>query len=85
MPNYEEWDTRDAWTMIAIRQNVKNPVGLSMKTTGTAAQAWKYLEDRYMTSTDLARVYAQRDLRGCIMAKGDDFPTHIANLNVKHQ
>jgi hypothetical protein len=83
-PSWEEWDTRDAWCHIAIRQNVKNPVGLGLKTDGTAAEAWKSLADRYKTTTDLARVYAQRELRGLRMNDGDDFPTHLADLHTKH-
>ncbi|KAF8961573.1 hypothetical protein BDZ97DRAFT_1664032, partial [Flammula alnicola] len=45
-PSWEEWDARDAWCHIAIRQNVKNAVGLGVKTDGTAAEAWKSITDR---------------------------------------
>ncbi|KAG6851779.1 hypothetical protein C0991_006215, partial [Blastosporella zonata] len=84
-PSYEEWDTRDAWAMIAIRQNIKNPIGLGVKTDGSAAEAWASLESRYKTSNDLARVYAQRELRALCMNEGNDFSAHLANLHVKHQ
>jgi hypothetical protein len=84
-PTWEEWDTRDAWCHIAIRQNVKNPTGLGLKTDGSAAEAWKSLKDRYQTSTDLARVYAQRELRSARLNDGDDFPMHLADLHTKHK
>ncbi|PPQ91523.1 hypothetical protein CVT25_008791 [Psilocybe cyanescens] len=84
-PSAEEWDMRDAWCLLAICQNVKNAVGLGLKTSGTAADVWKSLEDRYNTSSDLARVYAQRELRGVTMSDGDNFQTHLSTLHVKHK
>ena len=38
-PSWEEWDARDPWCLIAIKQNVKNTVGLGIKMDGTAADA----------------------------------------------
>ncbi|PPQ72484.1 hypothetical protein CVT25_000136 [Psilocybe cyanescens] len=84
-PSAEEWDARDAWCLLAICQNVKNAVGLGLKTNGTAAEAWKSLEDRYNLSSDLARVYAQRELRAVIMTDGEDFRTHLSTLHIKHK
>ncbi|KAG6851884.1 hypothetical protein C0991_005246 [Blastosporella zonata] len=52
--SFKEWDIHNAWTLIAICQNIKNPIGLGVKTDGTAADAWKSLKDCYKTSTDLA-------------------------------
>ncbi|KAF9466222.1 hypothetical protein BDZ94DRAFT_1158464, partial [Collybia nuda] len=39
-PSSDEWETRDAWALGLIVFNVKNPIGLGVKTDGTAAQAW---------------------------------------------
>lgn len=84
-PSAEEWDARDAWCMLAIRQNVKNPIGLGLRTDGTAAEAWASLEKRYNNSNDLARAYAQRELRSLKLEEGGDYQEHIANLLAKHQ
>lgn len=84
-PCPDEWDARDAWCLVAIIQNVKNPIGIGLKTDGTAAEAWKLLSDRYKTTTDLARVYAQRELRGTRMDEGDNFLAHLSNLHTKHK
>lgn len=83
-PSWDEWDARDAWCLMAICQNVKNAVGLGIKTDSTAAVAWKSITTRYKTSTDLARVYAQRELRSKRLNEGDDLIAHIADLHTKH-
>ncbi|KAG6847200.1 hypothetical protein C0991_002253 [Blastosporella zonata] len=71
--------------MIAIHQNIKNPIGLGVKTDRTTAEAWASLESRYKTSNDLARVYVQHELRALRMNEDDNFSAHLANLHVKHQ
>ncbi|KAJ7762923.1 hypothetical protein B0H16DRAFT_1805666, partial [Mycena metata] len=42
-PSYEEWQHRDAIATALLVLNVKNPVGLGLKTDGTAAQAMQSL------------------------------------------
>lgn len=83
-PSWTEWDSRDAWCLMVICQNVKNTIGLGLKTDGTAAEAWKSLTTHYKTSTDLARVYAQRELRSKCLNEGEDFTAHVADLHTKH-
>ncbi|KAF8166057.1 hypothetical protein BJ912DRAFT_826150, partial [Pholiota molesta] len=40
-PSYNEWRQRNNWTKGLITLNVKNAVGLGIKTDGTAAEAYK--------------------------------------------
>ncbi|KAJ6487499.1 hypothetical protein C8R47DRAFT_979107, partial [Mycena vitilis] len=42
-PSLEEWTHRDAIGLALLVLNVKNPVGLGLKTDGTAAQAMQSL------------------------------------------
>ncbi|TFK39164.1 hypothetical protein BDQ12DRAFT_578727, partial [Crucibulum laeve] len=42
-PNQEEWDQRNAYTQGMVTLNIKNPIGLGVKTDGTAAETWKSL------------------------------------------
>ncbi|KAJ7170660.1 hypothetical protein C8R43DRAFT_847165, partial [Mycena crocata] len=42
-PSREEWTHRDAMATAMILLNVKNPVGLGLKTDGTAAEAMQSL------------------------------------------
>ncbi|KAJ7083467.1 hypothetical protein C8R44DRAFT_652188, partial [Mycena epipterygia] len=42
-PSYEEWMHRDAIATALLILNVKNPVGLGLKTDGTAAEALESL------------------------------------------
>ncbi|KAF8171154.1 hypothetical protein BJ912DRAFT_819832, partial [Pholiota molesta] len=39
-PSYNEWRQRNNWTKGLITLNVKNAVGLGVKTDGTAAEAY---------------------------------------------
>lgn len=52
---------------------------------GTAADAWKSLVGRYQKSTDLTRVYAQRELRSARLGEGEDFVAHMSDLHTKHR
>ncbi len=52
---------------------------------GTAAEAWASLVGRYQKLTDLARVYAQRELRSVHLGEGEDFVAHMADLHTKHK
>ncbi len=53
--------------------------------TWSQDRRWKSLTTRYKTSTDLARVYAQRELRSKRLNEGEDFTAHVADLHTKHR
>ncbi|CAA7267101.1 unnamed protein product [Cyclocybe aegerita] len=82
-PTAEEWDIRDAWAMGLLTWNVKNVVGLGVKTDGMVAQAWTSLKSQYETTSDLAAVLADTELHLIKFHNGDNLPTHIANLRSK--
>ncbi|KAJ7616573.1 hypothetical protein FB45DRAFT_709304, partial [Roridomyces roridus] len=42
-PNSDEWKHRDAMAKAMIVLNVKDPIGLGLKTDGSAAEAWSSL------------------------------------------
>ncbi|KAF9456394.1 hypothetical protein BDZ94DRAFT_1121563, partial [Collybia nuda] len=42
-PSQDEWEACDAWAMGLIVFNTKNPIGLGVRTEGTAAEAWTSL------------------------------------------
>ncbi|CAA7270906.1 unnamed protein product [Cyclocybe aegerita] len=79
-PTAEEWNIHNAWAMGLLTWNVKNAVGLGVKTDGTAAQAWTSLKLQYKTTSDLAAVLADTELRLIKFHDSDNLPTHIANL-----
>ncbi|CAA7270336.1 unnamed protein product [Cyclocybe aegerita] len=82
-PSTEEWDTCDAWAMGLITWNVKNTVGLGVKTNRMAAQAWTSLKLQYETTSDLTAVLADTKLCQIKLCDSDDLHTHIANLRSK--
>ena len=84
-PTAEEWDARDAWALSLIINNCKNPIGLGIKMSGTAADAWKALTDGYGTVSTLAAMGAENWLRATMYADGADFAIHLADLCTRWQ
>ena len=58
-PSEDEWDSRDNWVRGLLLYNTKNPVGLEIKTRGTAAESWASYVERYEVSTKMARLAAE--------------------------
>ncbi|KAF7371605.1 Retrovirus-related pol polyprotein [Mycena venus] len=52
-PSLEEWIYRDGVATSILILNVKDPVGLGLKTDGTAREAWQLLEDIYGRVSDI--------------------------------
>jgi len=46
-PSFEEWHHRDGLATSLLTLNVKDPVGIGLKTDGTAREAWLSLESVY--------------------------------------
>jgi hypothetical protein len=82
-PSLDEWTIRDAWAMGLLLYNCTNPIGLGMKSDGTAAEAWKSLKDLYAVQSTLFAVNAQRELRNTMLRDGDDLTAHITSLREK--
>ncbi|KAG6808660.1 hypothetical protein H0H92_003355, partial [Tricholoma furcatifolium] len=79
-PSLEEWEERDAWTLGLIIYNTKNPVGLGISMDGTAAEAWKALNENYGLSSEIAAMTAERRLRSAEFPDGGDFTKHVEDL-----
>ncbi|XP_006455704.1 hypothetical protein AGABI2DRAFT_76463, partial [Agaricus bisporus var. bisporus H97] len=45
-PSLAEWKTRNAWTKGLLVYNTKDPIGLGVNLSGTAANAWKSYKDQ---------------------------------------
>jgi len=82
-PSPAEWKTRNAWTKDLLIFNTKNPTGLGIDTSGSAADTWKSYISGYGSPSPMARWNAERELRNLTYSDGDDFPNHIANLRNK--
>ncbi|KAG6838548.1 hypothetical protein C0991_010759 [Blastosporella zonata] len=79
-PSLEEWEVRDAWALSLLIYNTKNPIGLGVNMTGTAADAWKALSDKYDCASEIAAVAAENHLRAKKLSEGGDFQDHIKTL-----
>ncbi|KAG6838037.1 hypothetical protein C0991_002478, partial [Blastosporella zonata] len=62
-PTVDEWCIRNAWTLALIIYNTKNPIGLGISMSDTAAVAWKTLKMTYAAVSDLAAAAAEGALR----------------------
>ncbi|KAG6852635.1 hypothetical protein C0991_010302 [Blastosporella zonata] len=83
MPTLEEWEVCDAWALSLIIYNTKNPIGLSVNMTGTAAKAWKALSDEYDSASEIAAVAAESHLWATKLMEGSDFQEHIKTLRIQ--
>jgi len=63
LPTIDEWEARNAWTKILLTFNTKNPVGLGINISGTAAEAWETYKSGYEATSDMARQNAKQELR----------------------
>ena len=82
-PSEDEWDSQDNWVRGLLLYNTKNPVGLGIKTRGTAAESWTSYVERYEVSTKMARLAAEQDLKNTTYSECQDFSTHISILRSK--
>jgi len=82
-PSEDEWDSRDNWVRGLLLYNTKNPVGLGIKTRGTAAESWASYVERYEVSTKMARLAAEQDLKNTTYSERQDFSTHVSILRSK--
>jgi hypothetical protein len=77
-PSSDEWDYRDGITTSILVLNVKDPVGVGLKTDGSAYNAWKSLVDIYAHQTDMAISRGLRDLNTTYYAPGMLVVDHTA-------
>ena len=82
-PSEEEWDSRDNWVRGLLLYNTKNPIGLGIKTRGTAADAWTSYVKRYEIATKMARLAAEWDLKNSKYSDGENFSTFITVMRNK--
>jgi len=82
-PSAREWKHRNAWTKMLLLFNTKEPTGLGIDTSGSAADAWKSDVAVYETVSLIAQLNAEQELRNITFAENGDFPAHITLLRNK--
>jgi len=83
LPTIDEWEARNAWTKILLTFNTKNPVGLGINISSSAAEAWETYKSGYEATSDIARQNAEQELRNLAFSDGDDFQTHVTIMQNK--
>lgn len=78
--SHEEFTHRDASAVALLVLNVKNPVGLGLKTDGTAAEALKSLDDNFNKKTGIGLVNALRELHNAYLVPGTPMLEHVARV-----
>jgi hypothetical protein len=84
-PSLDEWAYRDGIALSILILNTKDPVGVGLKTDGSAHDAWKSLEDIYARQTDMALSRAQRELNSTYLAPGASVVEHAATMRKLRQ
>jgi hypothetical protein len=80
-----EWMYRDGIALSILILNTKDPVGVGLRTDGSAYNAWKSLEDIYARQTDMALSRAQRELNSTYLAPGASVIDHAATMRKLRQ
>jgi hypothetical protein len=83
-PLSDKWDYRDRITTSILVLNIKDPVGVGLKTDGSAYNAWKSLVDIYAHQTDMVINCALCDLNTTYYVHGMAVVEHAAVM-CKHQ
>ena len=83
IPLEEEWDSRDNWVRGLLLYNMKNSIGLGIKTRETATDAWISYVERYEVATKMARLAAEWNLKNSKYSDGKNFPTFITVMRNK--
>ena len=47
--SHQEWQVQNVWTLELIVYNTKNPIGLGINMSATAAKVWETLKEAYST------------------------------------
>jgi hypothetical protein len=81
-PSLKEWVHRDslATSLLLLVLNVRDPVGVGLKTNGSVCEAWKSLEDVYGRVTDLGLSRAVRELNSMYLATNAPMGEHITTM-----
>ena len=83
IPLEEEWDSHDNWVRGLLLYNMKNSIGLGIKTRETATDAWISYVERYEVATKMARLAAEWNLKNSKYSDGKNFPTFITVMRNK--
>ncbi|KAF7318315.1 hypothetical protein HMN09_00340300 [Mycena chlorophos] len=84
-PSLDEWRHRDGMAKALIVLNVKDPVGLGLKTDGTAAEAWDSLVTNHKRVNQMALIQARRELVTTFLQPGTPIQEHVALLRNLHR
>ncbi|RDB17165.1 Retrovirus-related Pol polyprotein from transposon TNT 1-94 [Hypsizygus marmoreus] len=79
-PTADEWEQRNAFAQGIVTLNIRNAVGLGVKTNGTASECWASLTSLRDAVSDLGRLHAESALRMIQYSDGTDIETHFKLL-----
>ncbi len=82
-PSYDEWVFRNQLTHSHIVLNVLDPIGLGVKTDGTAQECWNSIIAEHAKKTDMALSEAEASLNSAKFDGNSDINAHIADLRMK--
>jgi hypothetical protein len=77
-PLSDEWSYRDGITTSILVLNVKDPVGVGLKTDGSTYEAWRSLKEIYARQTDMAISRALCELNTTYFVSGMSVVDHAA-------
>jgi hypothetical protein len=79
-PSFDEWNYRDGLATSLLTLNVKDPVGVGLKSDGTAREPWLSLETVYGRVSNLALSHAVRELNTTYHAAGTPMTEHVVTM-----
>lgn len=84
-PSYDEWVFRDQLAHSHIVLNVLDPIGLGVKTDGTAKECWDSIIAEHAKKTDMALSEAEASLNSAKFDGNSDINAHVADLRTKRR
>ena len=81
-PYLEEWIRRDAYVCSSILLNVVNPSGLGVVMSGSVADMWKSIVDRYGMVSIIGAINARVKLESTKLTDGEDMESHLQKMRL---
>ncbi|KAK0214020.1 hypothetical protein IW262DRAFT_1466584 [Armillaria fumosa] len=82
-PSLDEWIFCDQLAHSHIILNVLDPIGLGVRTDGTAKECWDSITAEHAKKTDMALSEAEASLNAAKFDSNSDINLHVADLRTK--
>ncbi len=82
-PSYDEWTFCDQLAHSHIVLNILDPIGLGVRTDGTAKECWESIIAEHAKKTDMALSEAETSLNTVKFDGTGDLDAHISELHTK--